>query len=84
MLENGDRFEKTVITGRAISRGCNVRYRCKCDCGKRLVVLAPSLIQGVVKSCGCSYFDPPTGTGEYHLIMDRIKKERRQNKKDVV
>lgn len=29
------------------------RFICKCDCGKRTVVLGPSLISGNTRSCGC-------------------------------
>lgn len=29
------------------------RWICRCDCGKRLVVISPSLIAGRTRSCGC-------------------------------
>jgi hypothetical protein len=36
------------------SRFGNVRWLCKCDCGKEHISLSHNLINGNTKSCGCS------------------------------
>jgi hypothetical protein len=44
----------TVRTRHSSSRGGHSRWGCDCDCGNEIVVLSTHLIQGKIKSCGCS------------------------------
>jgi len=52
----GQRFGRLVVCRRTIPEpGCRqgVKWICKCDCGKGVIVLGGNLIRGLVKSCGC-------------------------------
>lgn len=54
----GARFGKLIVIKRAEnyvapSGQTQVRYDCQCDCGNTITVMATSLIQGLVNSCGC-------------------------------
>lgn len=52
----GARFGKLVVVGIAPDRtkSGELKWECKCDCGKRTIVSGGSLRRGVTKSCGCS------------------------------
>jgi hypothetical protein len=59
----GERFSRLVIvrqTGVIKKRGRG--YLCQCDCGKRVKVQGRFLRGGLIKSCGCLYFDTRTTT----------------------
>ena len=49
-------------------------WKCKCDCGKKTVVLASNLINGNTKSCGCL---------QKEIQEERIKKQFEKNFKDL-
>lgn len=54
----GKRFGKLLVIRRddnyiAPSGQELVRYKCKCDCGSEVSILATSLQQGLTQSCGC-------------------------------
>ena len=50
----GQRFGRLVVVGRAENDKHNqIRYLCKCDCGKYTTVNASSLRSGGSQSCGC-------------------------------
>lgn len=54
----GERFGRLVVVERAESyinpNGLpRTAWKCKCDCGNEVVVLAQSLSNGSTKSCGC-------------------------------
>lgn len=54
----GQRFGKLVVIDRAEnyispSGQTQIQYKCKCDCGNEIVVMATSLKQGLTQSCGC-------------------------------
>lgn len=54
----GKRFGKLVVVNRAKnyispSGQSQIRYECNCDCGNIVTVMATSLTQGLVHSCGC-------------------------------
>ena len=50
----GQRFGRLVVLERAGSTPArDATWRCKCDCGSVMVVLAKSLRNGDTKSCGC-------------------------------
>lgn len=50
----GKRFGRLVVLERAgTSKNGHVEWKCKCDCGNQVIVMAPSLKNGKV-SCGCA------------------------------
>lgn len=49
----GRRFGRLTVIARAASRDKNLRWHCRCDCGKETVVVGVSLRGGATKSCGC-------------------------------
>ena len=50
----GQRFGfLTVIEPVFSDEDYRIRIRCKCDCGNETIVQAPTLLNGIVKSCGC-------------------------------
>ena len=50
----GKKFGKlTVIEQTKERRYGNIVWKCKCDCGKESLVIAPSLLSGSTTSCGC-------------------------------
>ena len=61
----GKRFGRLVVLNLLPERGKlrEVKYRCKCDCGRIHVTTAGRLSSGITQSCGC-----------YHL--ERIKEAR--------
>jgi hypothetical protein len=77
----GQRYGRLVV----ISREPNQEYRsgpisrwlCQCDCGSRIVVLAPSLAkgakgQGGTRSCGCLVKEKPIKHGKASSRIYRI------------
>jgi hypothetical protein len=58
VIRNGDRFERLTVIRKAGARATPAgakrrRYRCECDCGRQVTVLAGSLYGGKTRSCGC-------------------------------
>lgn len=50
----GRRFGRlTVIKKSGKSKSGEIRWHCKCDCGREIVTQANNLISGASKSCGC-------------------------------
>jgi len=50
----GQKFGRLVVIERAEnSAGGRVRWLCKCDCGKQILVCGKELRNGDTKSCGC-------------------------------
>ena len=49
----GWRFGSLVVVARAANLGHQVAWECLCDCGKRKVIRANSLIRRQTVSCGC-------------------------------
>lgn len=55
----GRRFDFLYVVGRADDYVCPsngkryVQYKCRCDCGKELIVVGSNLRNGATKSCGC-------------------------------
>ena len=74
----GQRYGRLVVLGYEgthYSKGFNAHstWRCKCDCGKEIVVIGNNLRTGNTKSCGCLVAEKST---------ERIKKyyaDRRAN-----
>lgn len=49
----GNRYTRLVVIGRAVQMDARARWVCRCDCGTIKPVLAQSLLEGSIKSCGC-------------------------------
>ena len=49
----GDRFSRLRIKERVENQKIHARWRCVCDCGNEVDVLATNLRRGLTKSCGC-------------------------------
>jgi len=47
------RFGRLTVIERAGRIGSYAAWKCRCDCGKEVVVASHQLKQGLVKSCGC-------------------------------
>lgn len=59
----GKRFDKLVVIERAENKVepyglTRAVWKCKCDCGKEILVFAALLLNGHVKSCGCLKHKP--------------------------
>lgn len=44
----------TALYVHSKDRNGNIRWHCKCDCGKEKDILASHLVAGNIKSCGCA------------------------------
>lgn len=49
----GKRFGRLVVIERASTEHVSTRWKCKCDCGNEVIVLAENLKTGHTTSCGC-------------------------------
>lgn len=49
----GKRYGRLTVLERTDSTGRNIRWLCRCDCGKESKVFGFSLKRGQTKSCGC-------------------------------
>lgn len=47
----GQKFGQLIVLQRAGDRGGRATWRCRCDCGKEVVVLGCNLRSGNTKSC---------------------------------
>lgn len=50
----GQRFGRYTVVERSPDRGCEVYWKCECDCGTTREVRGRTLTSGASKSCGCS------------------------------
>lgn len=50
----GKKFGKLTVLERAESKNGRTYWKCKCDCGNEINVIASNLLRGNTKSCGCS------------------------------
>lgn len=50
----GKRFGKLTVLERAESKNGRTYWKCRCDCGNEISVIASNLLRGNTKSCGCS------------------------------
>ena len=50
----GRRFGRLIALEYAGQQGRKTLWRCRCDCGKEVIVQRASLISGNTKSCGCA------------------------------
>lgn len=50
----GQHFERlTVVEDTGLRKNRAILWRCRCDCGKEVVVITASLKNGNTRSCGC-------------------------------
>lgn len=52
----GKKFGRLIVLERGLndsSKRKRVRWQCRCECGKQVLVLSTNLIQGYIRSCGC-------------------------------
>lgn len=50
---HGQKFARLTVLERVSSRRSGTLWKCRCDCGNEVIVLASSLKNGNTKSCGC-------------------------------
>lgn len=46
-------FGRLTVVNREPNKSGHIYYRCRCVCGKEVVVRKQNLVKGVAKSCGC-------------------------------
>lgn len=78
----GRRFTRYVALERAMKIDHRSRWRCRCDCGAVKVVLACSLLDGTIKSCGCLRADNARNNG-YRAAL-KASAKRRQRTDDAI
>lgn len=49
----GKRYGFLLVQNRENTKGKNSKWKCKCDCGKEVIVYGYNLKSGHTKSCGC-------------------------------
>jgi hypothetical protein len=71
----GRRFGKLVARESLPERDKyrNIRWVCDCDCGRTLVTIAHSLLQGKAGTCGCARSRPQAVVG-YTGAHDRVRR----------
>lgn len=50
----GERFGKLTVLERAESKNGRTYWKCRCDCGTEVNVMASNLLRGNTTTCGCS------------------------------
>lgn len=50
---SGQRFGRLKVIERVSYKSSSGYWRCKCDCGREVIVRTEKLTHGQVKSCGC-------------------------------
>lgn len=77
----GKRFGKIQVIEFAYRKNNSVYWKCKCDCGNELVIVAQSLISGRTKACfSCSHTKHGLTKSRLYMVWAIIK-ERCYNKK---
>jgi hypothetical protein len=74
----GTRFGRLVATD-WVKEGTNIKWVCRCDCGKITEVLTGSLVSGNTRSCGCLKRDKIKAyfTTHGHTSVDSSLEQRR-------
>ena len=49
----GRKFDRLTVKEFSHSEGCMYYWKCKCECGKEILVTRSNLVNGNTKSCGC-------------------------------
>ena len=55
--EVGNKYGRLTVIERAENDDKYTRWKCKCDCGKEVIVRAAALRSGSTQSCGCYHLD---------------------------
>lgn len=80
----GQKFNRLLVVKiDSIDKNGNVKWLCKCDCGKPVIVLPFALKNGQTKSCGClkqAIMSRKTGKQHHNWRHDLLKKDRENNK----
>lgn len=67
----GQRFGRLIVLGMCDHEtGQDVRWNCRCDCGKELSVSGHSLKRGMTRSCGCYQKDRAAELGKSKALHD--------------
>ena len=77
----GHKFWKLLVLNDSGLRDykSHVLWRCRCDCGKEVMIASKNLINDNIQSCGCSRKEPPADlTGQTFGLLAVIKKDKQQ------
>lgn len=74
----GNRYGKLVCEEMIVELGTNIRWRCKCDCGKTKIAQAYLLKRGACQSCGC---EARPKREQHYKWNPNITDEERQNRR---
>ena len=80
----GNRYTRLVVIGRAVQMDARARWVCRCDCGTIKPVLAQSLLEGSIKSCGCLRAETARATGKRNAGVNIPQESRSQGGKMAV
>lgn len=83
----GRRFGKLVaikISSKRYGKKKNIKWYCKCDCGKTVLVSSYGLCCGNTKSCGCSRIKDITGLRSGKLVAIKPTNKRSNNSCNVI
>lgn len=70
----GQRFDKLMVLERAENnKSGKVCFRCRCDCGREIIVTSNNLLSGNTKSCGCLKHEPTNRTPMEGKTFGRLK-----------
>lgn len=73
----GQKFGKLLVLEKTNEKAKNngeYKYKCICDCGKKILVRGSNLKQGNSKSCGCSHSSSITKENHrLYIIYDNMK-----------
>ena len=73
----GNRYTRLVVIGRAVQMDARARWVCRCDCGTIKPVLAQSLLEGSIKSCGCLRAETARATGKRNAGVNIPQESRK-------
>lgn len=65
----GRRFKRLLVV-QDIDRGHELKWKCKCDCGKIIIARGADLNRGYIKSCGCWNSEVTTRRNTKHNMSD--------------
>lgn len=79
----GHRYGKLTVLGPAENIGERTAWRCRCDCGREIVVCSNRLRSGHTKSCGCMEKGPVYVDGTSPDMLRAAKVVRKNNTSGV-
>ena len=79
ILRAGQRFERLVTLERTSNRSGHIVWKCKCDCGNIVEVIASDLKRGTTRSCGCLVKDlaHTVSDSTYKVLYRQYKRNAR-------